>query len=301
MSTLVEVRRLLHTNYNCGDLPTLERWYGELFGMRPVMKSVADDTNGIAFGLRMATAHETSFIYDNRGGRKSCTLELVRWLTPPTIGRPYEHPWDHGIQSVAFTVPDLAAVERKLEVVGGKVERRSPRWLLLRDPENLLVEVYPGRVEKPERAHLRAVVHDLERSVAWWGRIGFAAAPHAADVPASELWPATGEHAVAKEVTLVGTDDPTFGIRFTTWSGPPPEGPPYGFPGHRGLFRIAMAVDDVGAAAQRFRDEGIATHAPYHFALPGTKITEGLKILFFHDPDDIVGELVERPRSFFTK
>jgi catechol 2,3-dioxygenase-like lactoylglutathione lyase family enzyme len=300
VSPLVEVRRLLHTNYNCRNVALLERWYGELFAMKPVMKSVADDTHGIAFGLRTVTAHETSFLYDHRGGRKSCSLELVKWVSPPTLGRPYEHPWDHGIQAVAFTVPDVDAIERKLAVIGGTLVRRSSDWLLLHDPEDLPVEVYRGSGELPERAHLRAVVHDLERTVAWWERLGFRPVPHAA-VAAAELWPAEREHAVAKEVTLVGTDDPTFGIRFTTWSGPPPEGPTYGFPGHQGLFRIAMAVDDVTASAKRFRDEGIAAHAPYHFALPGTKITEGLRILFFHDPDGIVGELVERPRSFFTK
>ena len=62
-----------------------------------------------------------------------------------------------------------------------------------------------------------------------------------------------------------------------------------------------MAVDDVRESAKRFRAEGLAGYAPFHFALPGTKISEGLTILFFRDPDGIVGELVERPRSFFEK
>ena len=299
MSALVEVRRLLHTNYNCTDIATLERWYSELFAMTPVMRSVSDATDGVAFGLRTSTAHETVFLYDHRGGRKSCSLELVKWVSPPTLGRPYANPWDHGIQTIAFTAPALDAIERKLATLGGSVVRRSADWLLLRDPEDLPVEVYRGRGAEPERAHLRVVVDDLDRTVAWWARLGFRPVPHAVDVPASDLWPAEGERAVAKEVSLAGTDDPAFAIRFTTWHGPPPEGPSYGHPGHQGLFRIAMAVDDVRDSAKRFRDEGLAGHAPYHFALPGTKISEGLTILFFRDPDGIVCELFERPRSFF--
>lgn len=45
--------------------------------------------------------------------------------------------------------------------------------------------------------------------------------------------------------------------------------------------------------------DGMATYPPYTFPLPGTPIEDGLTILFLRDPDDIVVELVQRPRSFF--
>jgi len=44
----------------------------------------------------------------------------------------------------------------------------------------------------------------------------------------------------------------------------------------------------------------VAVQPPYTFAMPGTKITEGLTILFIRDPDGILVELVERSRSHFA-
>jgi catechol 2,3-dioxygenase-like lactoylglutathione lyase family enzyme len=41
---------------------------------------------------------------------------------------------------------------------------------------------------------------------------------------------------------------------------------------------------------------GVPRVPPYTFQLPGTKLTDGLTILFIRDPDGILVELVERPR-----
>jgi hypothetical protein len=45
----------------------------------------------------------------------------------------------------------------------------------------------------------------------------------------------------------------------------------------------------------------VAIQPPARFQLAGTPITEGLAILFIRDPDKVLVELVERPRSFFKK
>jgi catechol 2,3-dioxygenase-like lactoylglutathione lyase family enzyme len=297
--TLVKVRRLLHGNYNCVDLDVLERWYTEVFSLRTVMRSEAPDADGTAFGLEMTVAHRAAFLYDHRGARRAPSLEMVQWLSPPTIGRPYPYPWDHGIQAAGFSAPDLDVAERKARALGGAVVRRDADCLLLRDPEGLPVEVVLDDAQPPEHRHLRVVVHDLAETTGWWGRLGFQPAPDAVRVGADRIWTGAGEHAVEAEVALVAADDPSFSIRFTTWSGPPPVGPTYGAPFHQGLYRMAMAVDDVHAAWKTLRDAGMAIQPPYTFPLPGTKITEGLPILFLRDPDAILVELVERPPSHF--
>jgi hypothetical protein len=46
---------------------------------------------------------------------------------------------------------------------------------------------------------------------------------------------------------------------------------------------------------------GVPRVPPYTFQLPGTKLTDGLTILFIRDPDGILVELVDRPRKLFTK
>ncbi|MCU1345876.1 MAG: hypothetical protein JWL70_2142 [Acidimicrobiia bacterium] len=58
-------------------------------------------------------------------------------------------------------------------------------------------------------------------------------------------------------------------------------------------------MDSVPEAYDALRTAGMATYPPYTFPLPGTPIDDGLTILFLRDPNGIVIELVQRPRSFF--
>jgi catechol 2,3-dioxygenase-like lactoylglutathione lyase family enzyme len=299
-SPLVEVRRLLHTNYNCVDLDALENWYTELFAVKAVMRSDSAATPGVAFGLQMDNAHRAAFLYDHRGARQTSSLELVSWVSPPTIGAPYPNPWDHGIQSCAYTVPNLDEVVRKVADIGGTAQRRGESWLLLRDPEGLPVEVYLAESKEAEQVHLRVVVDDLNEAERWWGRLGWTPGPPPT-VAGEQIWPADGERRIVGERALVATDDPTLSILLTAWSGPPPVGPTYGAPFHQGLYRFAMAVDDVHEAYAALRAEKLATQPPYTFQLPGTKITEGLTILFIREPNGILVELVNRPRGFFRR
>lgn len=298
-AALVEARRFLHTNYNCRDVDALERWYGDVFGLRTVMRSLASDTDGIAHGLRQEILADTAFMYDDRGARRATSLELVGWTAPAVTGEPYRDPWDHGIQAVAYTVPDLDAVIATAERGGGRLIRRTARAALLRDPEGVAVEVVGEDGDAARAHHMRIVVKDLARTTDWYSTLGFTSSEAMLLVPAGELWDGDAEHAVTAEAAMVATDDPTYANIFTTWSGPPPSGPPYGSPAHNGLYRMALAVDDVPSAFDVLRGAGLATYPPYTFPLPGTPIGEGLTILFLRDPDGIVVELVQRPRAFF--
>jgi catechol 2,3-dioxygenase-like lactoylglutathione lyase family enzyme len=299
MGALVEVRRFLHTNYNCRNVDVLEAWYGPLFGLRTVMRSVAADTDGIAHGLRQEILADTAFLYDHRGARRATSLELVGWTDPPIMGTPYRNPWDHGIHALAYIVAELDDVVDRAVRTGGRLERRTARAALLRDPEGVAVEVIGADIAQPEAHHMRIVVNDMARTVDWYSALGYTASNELILIPASELWEGDADHAITGEVAMVGTDDPTYANIFTTWSGPPPDGPAYGGPTHSGLYRMALAVDDVPEAYDALRRAGMATYPPYTFPLPGTPIGEGLTILFLRDPNGIVVELVQRPRSFF--
>ncbi|MCU1345875.1 MAG: hypothetical protein JWL70_2141 [Acidimicrobiia bacterium] len=232
MDALVEVRRFLHTNYNCRNVDLLEAWYSPLFGLRTVMRSVAQDTDGIAHGLRQEILADTAFLYDHRGARRATALELVGWTDPPVTGTPYRNPWDHGIQAVAYTVADLDTVVNEAVATGGRLERRSNNAALLRDPEGVAVEVLSQPAGEPEAHHMRIVVNDLSRTVDWYSALGYTTANELILSPAAELWEGDNEHAIVEEVAMVGIDDPTYANIFTKWSGPPPDGPPYGAPTH---------------------------------------------------------------------
>ena len=291
---LTEVRRFLHCNYNCRDGAKLERFYTELFGLKPVMRTTQLSGDGTPFGIFGETASETVFLYDHRGGRFCNSLELVQWTQPPTFGATYPAPWYRGIHSYALTADDLGAVAAGAARLGGEAVRGGDGWLLLRDPEGAYVEVH--HADGPSEArYLRIVCSDLDRTTAWWEQLGFSEGS-LSDVPGEEIWPGDGEHRIAGERALVATDDPTFGILFTTWSGPEPTGPTYALPYHQGLYRMAMAVDDSRATHAALLAAGVTRQPPYTFQLPGTKLTDGLTILFIRDPDGILVELVDRPR-----
>jgi catechol 2,3-dioxygenase-like lactoylglutathione lyase family enzyme len=292
--SLTEVRRFLHCNYNCRDVANLERFYTELFGLKPVMRTPESSGDGLPFGIYGETASEAVFLYDHRGGRYSNSLELVRWTRPATFGDTYPHPWYRGIQSYALTAEDLDAVAAGATRLGGAVVRHGSGWLLLRDPENVNIEVH--RADGPSEArYLRIVCSDLERTTAWWSELGFREGS-LSDVPGEEIWPGVDGHDITAERALVGTDDPTFGVVFTTWSGGEPVGPTYALPYHQGLYRMAMAVDDIVGTHAALSAAGVTRQLPYTFQLPGTKLTDGLTILFIRDPDGILVELVDRPR-----
>lgn len=229
------------------------------------------------------------------GGRRSNSLELVEWIDPATIGAVYPDPWYRGIQSVGYSAADLDAVTECAVELGGSLVRRGDAWLLVKDPEGVSIEVH-HRNGPSEGTFLRVVCSDLDRTSDWWSGLGF----HEATLPSppvDEIWPGDGERVVTAEKAMVPTDDSDFGIVLTTWSGPTPVAPTYGMPFHQGLFRMAMAVDDVHTAFDSLLEMGIARQNVSTFQLPGTKLADGLTMLFIRDPDGIVVELVERPRQ----
>ena len=295
MATPVEIRCFLHCNYNCQDIVSLEQFYVGVFGLKAVMRSDGAGNDGTPFGIYESLSSSTVFLYDHRGGRRANALEMVQWISPPTIGSTYPFGWDRGIQSAAYTAADLDATVATALSLGGSLVGRGEGWVLLRDPEGVALEVF--QADGPTEArYLRIVVADIDKTISWWEQLGFTEAPHLIAVPGGDIWKGDGERTIVSEYAMVATDDPTFGIVLTNWSDPPAIGPTYAMPYHQGLYRMAIAVDDVDAAFESLRVLGAAQQPPYTFALPGTPLTNGLKIMFIRDPDGILVELVERPR-----
>jgi catechol 2,3-dioxygenase-like lactoylglutathione lyase family enzyme len=294
MAAATEVRRFLHCNYNCRDVDNLERFYIGLLGLRTVMRSEGGKSAGEPFGLYGDTEAKTVFLYDHRGGRYASSFEIVQWKEPRTWGSVYPEPWYNGIQSAAFSCSDLEAAATTAVSLGGRVVRKGPGWLLLRDPEDVFIELF--QADGPSEArYLRMVCSDMERTMEWWSMLGFTEGSLTV-VPGGDIYPADGDRHITEERSMVATDDDEFGIVFTTWSGDLPIGPTYGMPYHQGLYRMAMAVDDVHASHAALLKTGMPRQYPYTFQLPGTKLTDGLTMMFIRDPDLMLVELVDRPR-----
>lgn len=277
----VPVTRLLHCNHNCRDIELLTRFYTERLGLNVVMRSVTDPggIDGRPMGVDGFVETETRFLYDERGPRIAPALELVCWFKPPTAGDVYAQPNHVGIQALGFVGGDLV---------------EGPRQTI-RDPEGLPIELCAG--DGPTRAsHVRVSCRDLGRSLAWYRDLGCVPTRE----PCDERWPVgslgldrDGEVSTA---SLGFAADDSYTIELTEWHEPRSSGPPYPTANHRGLYRMALAVDDVRAAHADALDRGCDAQEPVYFHLPGTPI-DGLWIAFLRDPDGIVVELVERPAS----
>jgi catechol 2,3-dioxygenase-like lactoylglutathione lyase family enzyme len=282
--------RLLHCNHNCGDIEVATQFYTELFDLRVVMRSVTDagGVDGRPMGLDGMVETETRFLYDQRGPRIAPALELVQWFTPPTNGDVYAEPNHVGIQALGFRVADVDDLGPRATTLGGAVlDRRVDGTLVLRDPDGLRVEVAAGN-GAARASHVRLSSVDLDRSIEWYRDLGCTMAHEPTDADWADVTTAS----------LGFTADDTFSIELTEWRDPKPHGVPYPSANHRGLYRMALAVDDVRAAHAGAVERGCDANDPEYFRLPGTPI-EGLWIAFLRDPDGIVVELVERPESSF--
>ncbi|MBX6387737.1 MAG: VOC family protein, partial [Frankia sp.] len=137
--------------------------------------------------------------------------------------------------------------------------------------------------------HERMRCTDLDRTVAWYEGIGWR-------VRARGSGPGG-----APTASLVLPEDPTFSLEFE--QRPLPVGATLAQPSNtQGLYRIALAVEDVLAAYAALAAEDTVVGAfgrslaPVTIPMPDTP-TGGFTVLFLADPDSAVVELVERSRS----
>jgi catechol 2,3-dioxygenase-like lactoylglutathione lyase family enzyme len=294
-------KRVLHVNINVVDLPGSAAVYEAGLAMRCLMRSdamgaeVANDP----LGHSGPTDSVVLFYYDHRGGRKAPAIELVNWISPATSGLHYGQLWEIGMQGVAFAVPDVEAAAQQLiahgaqvstsQVAGGIDQERQ----LLVDRDGVAVELFADiDMPAPTFRRIRMTVSDLERSVEWYQAIGWSVIGD----PFVERWvtperPA-GTDARIRRLTL--ERDPALELWLTQWPNEYPVDGPRTDSHHRGLFRMALSVDDVEESVAALASDLVTIPPPTSIPLPGAQVGT-LLIAFLHDPDSIIVELVPRP------
>jgi catechol 2,3-dioxygenase-like lactoylglutathione lyase family enzyme len=287
---------VMHCNLNSVDVERAAAFYMAVLDLEPRMRSVSTDGDSTFMGLPATTASVTTFLYDRRGPRAAPALELVGWSSPATDPADPET-LPPTFTAVGFRVADLRPVVARLAAIGATVERvergasvRGSVWPALRtvDPDGVSVEVIevPPAAGDPLTAafsHERVRSTDLDRTAEWFGALGWTVR-------------ARGTGSAAGQLSLVLPGDPTFSLEFTRLPPPAP-----GMPRRantQGLYRMALAVEDVAAA----HDALVAGSAvgevpePLFVPMPDTP-TGGFTVLFLAGPDGAVVELVSRPRS----
>lgn len=298
--SLVQVHSLLHTNLNTADVAAAAAFYADVLGLRPGMKTARTAADGRALGVDGAPVTECWFLYDHRGPRTAPAVEVLEWETPATIGEHPAEPHHIGISSIGFAVPSLEVVRGRAQALGRPwselanwpVRGHTARAARLTDLDGVLVELTERGGEAPVFSHLRINVTDPGASVGWYERLGFTAKStgRVADTGGAAL----------SYTSLVTEDDPSFTLELTQWEDPKGTGlaatPAY----HRGLYRIALGVDDVQGAYEALAPGSPGLPAPEFVELPGTRLG-GVVVLFLRDPDGVVVELVGRCRSHLRR
>jgi catechol 2,3-dioxygenase-like lactoylglutathione lyase family enzyme len=263
------------------------------------MKTARTAADGRALGVPGAPVTECWFLYDSRGPRAAPAVEVLEWETPATTGAHPAEPHHIGISSLGYAVPSLGLARAQAashgrpwtELAAWPVRGSAKVAARTTDLDGVAIELTERPGEAPVFSHLRINVTDLDASVAWYERLGFTA-------KAQERSAETGD-AVLSYASMVTDGDPSFSLELTQWEDPKGTGVASSPAYHRGLYRIALGVDDVNAAYEVLAATEPLT-APEFVELPGTRLG-GVTVLFMRDPDGVVVELVGRSRSHMRR
>lgn len=295
VATPVEARRFLHCCYCCRDAGAAAQLFADGLGLEERMRSTPGPVDGRQMGFPGNVVTDARFVYDKRGPRVSPAIEVQQWIDPPTVGEPYHAPNDIGFQALGVGVSGIAEVIERLSRFGATVFEDGPLASLgaaaatVRDPTGVNIDLIDadGLEHPTQLVHLRATCSDLDRSVNWYSTLGFEVASRTGD----------GRSSFAR---LCLPDEP-FALILTEWHEPRSQGRPYDTGNHAGLYRFAVAVDDTRAAYDALLHAGWPLSSPpQRVELGGTNVPD-MWIAFLADPDGMVVELVERPRSAFME
>lgn len=298
MAGAAHVHSLLHCNINSTDLSKAAAFYEGLLGQVVGMRTTPEPVDGASLGLEGQSTTLVWFFYDARGPRSAPAIELMDWLDPRPVGTAPAELHHAGLAAVGYVVPSLDDLRSQAVAAGYRVAADG-EWplgpavqpvLRLLDADGVSVELREDpehQVTSPLFSHLRLSVRDLDASVRWYGLIGFQPADRHDEVKVEE-----GAVSIA---SLRPAADPSLSLELTAWSTPEVTGSPIGPANHVGIYRIALAVDDVAAARAELGGLLPDVPEPIWVPLPGTRLG-GVTVLFLKDPDGVVVELVERPR-----
>jgi catechol 2,3-dioxygenase-like lactoylglutathione lyase family enzyme len=281
---------VLHCNLNTADIERSAAFYVGALGIEDRIRSLSSDGDATAMGLGRHTASVTALLWDRRGPRAAPALELVGWTHPPVEPRGAA---SSGLAAIGFRTADLDRLVPEIQAAGGHVEpvvgglfvRGGLRpGLITVDPDGVrveVVEIAPAADDAGAAAlsHERVRCADIDASLSWYAIVG---------------WQLGGRSGDGTRASLVLPEDPTFSIELEhdpTITTRPSTAVT------QGLYRIALAVEDVHAAHKALEASGCGPVAePAFFSMPDTP-TGGFTVLFLADPDGVVVELVVRPRS----
>jgi catechol 2,3-dioxygenase-like lactoylglutathione lyase family enzyme len=300
---------VVHVNLNTADAAAAAGLYTAL-GLAVGMRTSSEPVDGALYGVRGTRTHsDATFLYDDRGPRRASALELQEWHRPRVTGEPYDDLRTWGIQALGLAVPSLEGVADAVRTAGGTVvgERRgallrsAPRTLWVRDRDCVLLELIEEHGVPSGRLHRLVIsTDDIDAALGFYGALGFEQVAHERLSDASDVFPTAAANDVVDAYELRLPEDHTFFLLLLAWERPVVGACAYAEPWHRGLYRFALAVDDVRGEHERVAAAGVdVVTEPTDVPMAGTPVG-ALTVCFLSDPGGVAVELVERPRSAFA-
>ena len=296
----------VHVNVNCSDLERSLTFYRDVVGLEPLSHTAPPPQDGDGFGLVGRVRWDAHLLHDARGV-SGPAVDLLEWKTPAPVGRPSLEAQQPGIYRVCLTAPDLDALETRLRALGHPplqapqtmdlgVGDVAPRFLCVRDPDGACVEF----IEQPGATrllHVNVNCRDLDRSSAWYREV----------LGVQPLLPRVEPEEVdGRGLGLPGSarfraeflslpDRPDLVLDLIEWREPSPEARPARVANQLGWFRIAYLVGDAEACCSELDRLGVEHSGPSWLEMGPDVPVEGLRAVFFRDPDGTCLELIETP------
>jgi len=297
-------RRFLHVCYCCDDASVVTDFFVNNFKMKNTMRTTDQYSSGAILGIDRDVRSVGSFVYDQRGPRTSPAIEIQGWFDPAPVGQPSTDPFRIGIKSLGLSVPNIEAALDSLISAGCRVLSRSAsvfdtKVASVIDPNDVTLEIVEDEklpITDTRMHHLRLTITDIETSLPFYENLGFVVLSRGAINDGAFLGITTP---VEGEFVRLRLPDEPFELRLIQWMQPTANGKHYKEPFHRGIFRVALGVDDTRSAYEEMCSNGaIFDRPPMQVELSGTPVPD-MWITFISDPDSIAYEFVQRPRSAF--
>jgi catechol 2,3-dioxygenase-like lactoylglutathione lyase family enzyme len=255
--------RIFHVNVNCTDLERSRRFYSDVLGLHPAVRTAPEVVQpGTAFGLDRA--RWDAWVLLGASGFDGGAVDLLEWREPRPTGAAPRARTTTGFQRLGVAVPD---------------QREARAGDTIEDPDGVAIQLIEGDAARV--AFIAVVCADIERSRAFYASLGFRE---------------VGGHddAGSSEVVCVPAGGGEVSLRLVGFRTGEIERAPARPANAIGMWRLALLVDDLDDALRAPAAAGATMLSePVEMAMgPGLPV---LRFVCFRGPDHEVLELIEQP------
>ena len=317
----LNVQSWVHFNTNVSNFESSREFYGKL-GFETL--TGFPDTNTLemaqAIGITTPTEYDGSrgdhaggYLLHGEliapGGFLSGVIDLIEFSIPRNEEPPYPSLNRLGMVRAVLETTSIDADYDYLSGLGVSflsepvTRADGTRFAIFKDPDGTFYELeeVDGEIRDSETTQIvrvgRVVVNvsDYERSLQWYGMLGFAPARNVPATDTAEVARAMGFNAPFEvkgsilEHQVDGSE-----IELVQWLTPFDPTPPYDIPvNHIGIHRMALATSDIHADVELLRSKGVQFVSDITPCCSGPDSSSS--IVLFYDPDGTLVELVEQP------